>query len=120
MQKHRNFICTACDRVRQRNVYWENPEKARKRRRNHYWDNPEQGRATNRRYQQTPECRRKHRARWQAHVAVKKGVIAQQACENCGALKAEMHHGDYDQPLVVRWFCHRCHSNLHRRIDASQ
>ena len=33
-------------------------------------------------------------------------------CEGCGE-KAEKHHENYDEPLVVKWLCRECHLEHH-------
>lgn len=55
-------------------------------------------------------------ARW-AHMAlasaIKRGLIARQPCEECGAEPADGHHPDYDRPMAVVWLCRRHHRALH-------
>jgi hypothetical protein len=46
------------------------------------------------------------------HLA--RGKIERKGCEVCGQ-RAEMHHEDYSQPLVVRWFCRQHHKDIHAR-----
>jgi len=48
--------------------------------------------------------------------AVRTGALAKQPCERCGAKKAEAHHSDYSQPLLVEWLCGVCHREEHRTI----
>lgn len=52
-----------------------------------------------------------------AHVAtasgIRRGLIKPQACEVCGAEKAEAHHDDYHRPLVVTWLCREHHRQVH-------
>ena len=63
------------------------------------------------------------KARW-AHVAtqsgIKRGLIARQPCERCGAEPTDAHHESYDRPLDVRWLCRRCHSALHKAAANGQ
>ena len=61
---------------------------------------------------------RRERARGQLRRAVASGRIVPQGCEICGA-KAEGHHDDYDQPLIVRWLCKRHHDELHNRVQVT-
>lgn len=81
---------------------------------------------------QLPERRalqRESATRWQkadprrpkAHKIVQKalrnGTLKREPCEHCGAADAQAHHGDYDQPLKVRWYCdwhHRQHHAIMR------
>jgi hypothetical protein len=60
------------------------------------------------------EAERKRLGRQFSSLAKAAGRILPQPCARCGAKKAEMHHGDYGEPLVVTWLCHRCHMRLHR------
>ncbi|TIM87706.1 MAG: hypothetical protein E5Y50_11115 [Mesorhizobium sp.] len=48
--------------------------------------------------------------------AVKRGLIIQQPCEECGALDAEAHHDCYDRPMDVRWLCRLHHRREHIRL----
>lgn len=41
-------------------------------------------------------------------------IVRPSVCDDCGKrTKVEGHHPDYAQPLVVSWFCKRCHENAH-------
>jgi hypothetical protein len=60
------------------------------------------------------EARRRANARRYANVYLKRGKLKQKPCEMCGA-KAQMHHDDYDQPLLVRWLCRKHHLEHHRK-----
>jgi hypothetical protein len=58
------------------------------------------------------------KAVWAQHAlrsALKRGLIIQQPCEECGALDAEAHHDDYDKPMVVRWLCRLHHGHVHMK-----
>lgn len=57
--------------------------------------------------------RRKAIARATANVSVRRGRLLRLPCEVCGALRAEKHHVDYSQPLLVRWLCRPCHLKEH-------
>ena len=48
-----------------------------------------------------------------ANRALQRGEIAREGCETCGEA-GQMHHDDYDQPLVVRWLCRQHHADWHR------
>lgn len=47
--------------------------------------------------------------------AVKRGLIIQEPCEECGSLDAEAHHDCYDRPMDVRWLCRLHHRREHIR-----
>ena len=48
-----------------------------------------------------------------ANRALQRGEIDRAGCETCGEA-GQMHHDDYDQPLVVRWLCRQHHADWHR------
>ncbi|HEV7254498.1 MAG TPA: hypothetical protein VGN97_15540 [Mesorhizobium sp.] len=55
--------------------------------------------------------------------AVKRGLVQQRPCQECGAEPAEAHHPDYSKPADVVWLCrlhHRRHHALERRGDADE
>lgn len=62
----------------------------------------------------------KKRAAWMAATsALKSGRIkAPACCQHCGMPEdnLQMHHPDYDQPLMVEFLCPECHGKT-RRID---
>lgn len=60
----------------------------------------------------------KDRARAKARYHRRRGLLVAQPCEGCGNPKVQMHHPDYGQPLAVRWLCHACHREEHRRPKA--
>ena len=45
--------------------------------------------------------------------ALKRGLIRRGPCEVCGSSDTEAHHGDYWQPLKVRWLCRLHHRQHH-------
>jgi ribosomal protein S27AE len=45
--------------------------------------------------------------------AIHNGAIKRKPCENCGEVKVEAHHDDYNKPLEVKWLCHQHHNELH-------
>ena len=51
--------------------------------------------------------------------ALKRGLIIQKPCEQCGNLDAEAHHYDYDKPMDVRWLCRLHHRHVHRKGGGS-
>lgn len=76
-----------------------------------YATNSEQARATGKDYRAVnPEKIFAQRA---VNRAIKIGALARLPCENCGREKAEAHHEDYKQLLVVTWLCRWCHQRLH-------
>ena len=48
-------------------------------------------------------------ARRAANRAQAYGELIPQPCERCGDPKAQKHHPDYKQPLMVLWLCQLCH-----------
>lgn len=62
----------------------------------------------------TAEQRKRANARSYAHVYLKRGKLKKEPCEWCGSLSVQMHHDDYNRPLVVRWFCADCHRTHHQ------
>jgi len=58
--------------------------------------------------------KKKANCRSYAHVYRDRGKIPRKPCERCGETKAEMHHHDYDQPLLVTWLCRECHLRHHK------
>lgn len=67
----------------------------------------------------TGEQKRKAIARTYSHIYRDRGFIQREACSECGAHNAEMHHPDYSKPLEVVWLCRACHRELHRRESAA-
>lgn len=81
-----------------------------------------------RRYHESPERREgqrisslkskqrypdKTRARNAVSNAIRDGRLERQACEVCGAPRAQAHHDDYSRPLDVRWLCRDHHEQYH-------
>jgi ribosomal protein S27AE len=52
-------------------------------------------------------------ARAYANVYQRRGKLVPQPCERCQAAGVQKHHDDYTRPLEVRWFCRKCHLDLH-------
>ena len=63
------------------------------------------------------EQKKRDNARSYAGTYKRRGLIKQQPCEKCGSMDSEMHHEDYDSPLVVTWLCRRCHLDRHESIN---
>jgi hypothetical protein len=51
--------------------------------------------------------------------ALKRGLIIQEPCQECGALDAEAHHDDYDKPMCVRWLCRLHHRRFHNHVKGA-
>lgn len=60
---------------------------------------------------------RKANARSVARIAASEGRIERQACRECGG-KAEIHHADYSQPMLIDWLCRSCHLEHHKKEKA--
>ena len=65
-------------------------------------------------HQLSDEHKKRDNARSYAGVYKRRGKIKQQPCQNCGSEDSQMHHPDYDQPLLIEWYCRSCHLELHR------
>jgi len=60
----------------------------------------------------TPEKREAYRV---MRLAIRRGELARQPCEKCGATdRIHAHHPDYDKPLDVIWLCAMHHAEWHR------
>ena len=59
------------------------------------------------------EERKKDIARSYAGVYKRRGKLIPIACEACGTAETQMHHADYNYPLVVTWLCVPCHAIEH-------
>lgn len=75
--------------------------------------------AYNREWRKThPASEKIKRQNWavsSAHMRVKRQGIEKQPCQYCGSReKIEMHHEDYDYPLLIIWLCHECHRKVTR------
>jgi len=65
-------------------------------------------------------------ARYAVRVAIEKGKLIPQPCEECGydglnkngARGVHAHHPDYNHPLQIIWLCSRCHKAWHRKYSA--
>ena len=63
----------------------------------------------------TPAQRKKDNCRSYANVYKKRGKLVKIPCEKCGSPRSQMHHPDYDKPLLVEWLCRPCHMAHHRQ-----
>lgn len=59
------------------------------------------------------EQRKKNNCVSYANVYLRRGKIQRQPCATCGDPTSQMHHPDYDKPLLVVWLCRKCHLQLH-------
>lgn len=57
-------------------------------------------------------------ARQAVLIALRKGDLTKQPCQQCGAAKTQAHHDDYSKPLDVRWLCQPCHVAHHKKEKA--
>jgi hypothetical protein len=55
----------------------------------------------------------KNRTRTKTKTAIGIGVLVPAPCEKCGAVNAQVHHEDYENPLDVRWLCRKHHLEYH-------
>ena len=79
--------------------------------RRYYAENSEEMRAARRAYYHKNIVRSKaHKA---VSQALKSGTLSKVPCRDCGAVKVEGHHEDYNKPLDVIWLCHSCHMAHH-------
>ena len=65
----------------------------------------------------------KHAVHTSVHKAIASGRLIPQPCEECGESPVtsdgkrgvHAHHENYDERLLVRWLCFRCHRKAHRK-----
>lgn len=57
----------------------------------------------------------KYKARYMLNSAVKSGVVKKEPCINCGDLKSEAHHENYNNPIDVIWVCRKHHLLIHNK-----
>ncbi len=60
------------------------------------------------------EDRRKDACRSYSMMLVKRGKLAPEPCQTCGAEPAQRHHPDYSNPYRVVWLCDPCHRAHHK------
>ena len=70
-----------------------------------------------RKQRQDPRLRVIYLARWYANRMLKNGLIERQPCAVCGKDNSQMHHPNYNEPLLIVWLCSDCHAALHRKIS---
>ncbi len=71
-------------------------------------------------YRQKPEVKEKVLAIAKANQKKRSGKVIPQPCEVCGAGDAQMHHDNYDKPLVIRWLCQIHHTQEHLKLKAEK
>lgn len=59
----------------------------------------------------------KQLARSRLNEALKRGLVTKPAQCQCGSLKVEAHHENYEMPLLVKWLCRACHADIHRVLE---
>lgn len=59
------------------------------------------------------EQRKKSICRSYTRVYITRGKIQRLACEVCGSKKSQVHHPDYNKPLLIKWLCRKHHLELH-------
>lgn len=64
--------------------------------------------------------RHRANARSYANVYKRRGKIKQQPCGRCGSEDSQMHHRNYNAPLLVEWLCVRCHRDEHSFVTQEQ
>jgi hypothetical protein len=79
-------------------------------------DHREKANAYNREWRKTHPMtdtqRKRDAARSYAKVYLNRGLITREGCAVCEA-PAQMHHPDYDQPLLIVWLCVKHHRDVH-------
>ena len=66
----------------------------------------------------TSEVKIRNRVRRKAYQHVKRYCDMELKCQNCGkGTDIELHHPDYNQPLLVNILCFECHRELHKAIS---
>jgi hypothetical protein len=64
--------------------------------------------------------KKKHYVNAIARRALKSGRIIKRPCHFCGKPEVEMHHVDYDQPLLVYFLCTVCHKRHEAMVRATR
>lgn len=59
----------------------------------------------------------KIKAHQKFHAALRSGRLTKSPCEECGEEKAQAHHGNYKEPLKVRWLCASHHKLVHLIVN---
>lgn len=105
------------NKIKCRKYAHENPEKISKYSLNWANKNKEKKRSYQEKWRKSNLKQKAANAYLQ--IQVREGYIVKpKSCTKC--LKecvTEAHHEDYSKPLVVKWYCHRCHMKQHRKFN---
>ncbi len=64
-------------------------------------------------------CKREKQKHSRKCYAMEKAGIVRakdKECERCGKRAYDRHHEDYRKPLIVKYFCRRCHKLRHKEL----
>jgi len=103
--------CKVCEREYRREAikdgYYKRYFKTRGREyQNQYWKE----------YRKLPDSRAKILVRQYTHTAIRSGKLKKEPCAVCGQEQVQIHHPDYNEPLLIVWLCPECHRKLHEII----
>jgi len=60
------------------------------------------------------QSRLKASARAYTKEYLKRGKIQREPCKKCGSEDSQIHHLDYNKPLLIEWYCRKCHLEIHK------
>lgn len=63
---------------------------------------------------QNDEQRKKSNCRSYSNTYLKRGKIIKEPCLICGDNKSQIHHSDYNKPLLITWYCRKHHLEFHK------
>lgn len=67
-------------------------------------------------YRNRPDVKIKNMARWYTNHEIQAGRIKREPCAFCGKEQSEVHHPDYNEPLLIVWLCADCHRRIHNTL----
>lgn len=108
------YTCIACMNKRYRASEYKQAEEIRREKRRPY-----QKKYQNKymcEYQKRPTVLAKNKTRNRTNYLIRKGEIKKKHCEECGDIKVQAHHDDYDDAYKVRFLCCKCHSRVHNNL----